>query len=99
MLDSGTTFTYLPSDAFARFREAVTRFALAHGLHVTKGPDPKARAPAHTVVAAGVWNQGLPVTVCVLSRVLRQAALLVQCSMSLKRRPCSHTRCGSLGGV
>ena len=43
MLDSGTTFTYLPSDAFTRFREAVTRFALAHGLHVTKGPDPKVR--------------------------------------------------------
>ncbi|KAK9843713.1 hypothetical protein WJX81_003429 [Elliptochloris bilobata] len=41
VLDSGTTFTYLPSDAFVSFREAVTRFALAHGLHVTKGPDPK----------------------------------------------------------
>jgi hypothetical protein len=44
VLDSGTTFTYLPSEAFLRFREAVTRYALAHGLHVTKGPDPKARA-------------------------------------------------------
>ena len=44
MLDSGTTFTYLPSDAFQRFREAVTHYALAHGLHVTKGPDPKARS-------------------------------------------------------
>ena len=58
MLDSGTTFTYLPSDAFTRFREAVTRFALAHGLHVTKGPDPKVRAPLRRVTCSWLrWGR------------------------------------------
>ena len=47
VLDSGTTFTYLPSEAFSAFREAVTQHALERGLHSTKGPDPKARARAH----------------------------------------------------
>ena len=41
MLDSGTTFTYLPSDAFQSFKETVTAFALEHGLKSVKGPDPK----------------------------------------------------------
>ena len=41
VLDSGTTFTYLPTDAFTKFQDAVTTFALEHGLHVVKGPDPK----------------------------------------------------------
>ena len=41
MLDSGTTFTYLPSDAFQSFKETVTVFALEHGLKSVKGPDPK----------------------------------------------------------
>ena len=41
VLDSGTTFTYLPSEAFALFKEAVSAFALEHGLHSVKGPDPK----------------------------------------------------------
>ncbi len=41
VLDSGTTFTYLPSDAFQSFKEAVTAFALEHGLKSVKGPDPK----------------------------------------------------------
>ena len=43
VLDSGTTFTYLPSEAFSEFKEAVSSFALEHGLHSTKGPDPKVR--------------------------------------------------------
>ena len=41
VLDSGTTFTYLPTDAFQSFKEAVTAFALEHGLRSVKGPDPK----------------------------------------------------------
>lgn len=41
MLDSGTTFTYLPSEAFQLFKEAVTTYALDHGLNIVKGPDPK----------------------------------------------------------
>lgn len=41
VLDSGTTFTYLPTEAFQHFKEAVTAFALDHGLHSVKGPDPK----------------------------------------------------------
>ena len=41
MLDSGTTFTYLPSEAFQLFKEAVTNYALEHGLTSVKGPDPK----------------------------------------------------------
>ena len=41
VLDSGTTFTYLPSDAFAAFKDAVSAFALEHGLRSVKGPDPK----------------------------------------------------------
>lgn len=41
VLDSGTTFTYLPADVFRIFVEFVTRFALDQGLRSTKGPDPK----------------------------------------------------------
>lgn len=44
VLDSGTTFTYLPTDAFQSFKETVTAFALEHGLKSVKGPDPKASA-------------------------------------------------------
>lgn len=41
VLDSGTTFTYLPSEVFRAFKDAVTTFALSKGLKTTKGPDPK----------------------------------------------------------
>ena len=41
VLDSGTTFTYLPSEAFKAFKDAVSTFALSKGLKSTKGPDPK----------------------------------------------------------
>ena len=41
VLDSGTTFTYLPSEAFKAFKDAVSTFALSKGLKTTKGPDPK----------------------------------------------------------
>lgn len=41
VLDSGTTFTYLPSEAFKAFKDAVASFALSKGLKSTKGPDPK----------------------------------------------------------
>ena len=60
VLDSGTTFTYLPSEAFSAFKEAVSSYALEHGLHSTKGPDPKVRLqgkPALPVeAAAGLWK-------------------------------------------
>lgn len=52
MLDSGTTFTYLPSEAFQLFKEAITAYALAHGLHSVKGPDPKVRPPLQQLAAA-----------------------------------------------
>lgn len=41
VLDSGTTFTYLPTEAFQAFKLAVSSFALSKGLKATKGPDPK----------------------------------------------------------
>lgn len=41
VLDSGTTFTYLPAQAFDQFRTHVTDYALSHGLHAIPGPDPK----------------------------------------------------------
>ena len=44
VLDSGTTFTYLPTDAFLAFKETVTAYALEHGLKSVKGPDPKVRS-------------------------------------------------------
>ena len=40
VLDSGTTFTYLPSAAFQAFAAAVERHALARGLYKVPGPDP-----------------------------------------------------------
>ena len=41
VLDSGTTFSYLPSAAFDQFQQSVSTFAWEHGLHSTPGPDPK----------------------------------------------------------
>lgn len=46
VLDSGTTFTYLPSAAFAQFRTAVQNYALARGLHLTNGPDKNVLFPS-----------------------------------------------------
>ena len=43
VLDSGTTFTYLPTRAFASFLGAVKGYALAHGLRQIKGPDSAVR--------------------------------------------------------
>ncbi|KAL3138709.1 hypothetical protein ABBQ32_006464 [Trebouxia sp. C0010 RCD-2024] len=40
VLDSGTTFTYLPSQAYEQLRTHVSSYALAHGLHTVPGPDP-----------------------------------------------------------
>ena len=40
MLDSGTTFTYLPTAAYTAFKDAVIAFALSHGLHSISGTDP-----------------------------------------------------------
>lgn len=39
VLDSGTTFTYLPSPAFSEFLAAVKEHALGRGLQLTEGPD------------------------------------------------------------
>ena len=44
MLDSGTTFTYLPTAAFEALRDAVVAFALSHGLHVIAGAESEVRA-------------------------------------------------------
>lgn len=41
VLDSGTTFTYIPSEAFSRFSEAVSSYAIARGLFSVPGPDPQ----------------------------------------------------------
>lgn len=41
VLDSGTTFSYLPAAAFEQFQRHVSDFALNHGLQSTPGPDPK----------------------------------------------------------
>lgn len=43
VLDSGTTFTYLPTAAFVPFLAAVKRFAISKGLHTTAGPDKAVR--------------------------------------------------------
>ena len=47
MLDSGTTFTYLPSPAFAPFLATVKAYALAHGLRIIAGPDKAVRCSAY----------------------------------------------------
>jgi hypothetical protein len=41
VLDSGTTFTYLPSQAYDQFHQHVSDFALSHGLETIPGPDPR----------------------------------------------------------
>lgn len=41
VLDSGTTFTYLPSAAFVAFRNAVAAAAMHAGLHRAQGADPQ----------------------------------------------------------
>lgn len=41
VLDSGTTFTYLPSQAYDQFHQHVSDFALSHGLQTIPGPDPR----------------------------------------------------------
>lgn len=40
VLDSGTTFSYLPSKAFHAFAESVSSHAIARGLFSVPGPDP-----------------------------------------------------------
>ncbi|GIL85438.1 hypothetical protein Vretimale_10621 [Volvox reticuliferus] len=41
VLDSGTTFTYLPSEAFKVMSWAIKTFAESHGLQPTPGADPQ----------------------------------------------------------
>lgn len=41
VLDSGTTFTYLPTKAFEEFVNHVTAYATERKLKVVDGPDPK----------------------------------------------------------
>jgi len=40
VLDSGTTFSYLPSKAFRAFADSVSSYAIARGLFSVPGPDP-----------------------------------------------------------
>jgi len=46
VLDSGTTFTYLPSLAFSSFADLVEKAAAKAGLTPRTGPDPQVRACA-----------------------------------------------------
>jgi len=54
VLDSGTTFTYIPTEAFKVFARSVSDHALEKGLSVVPGPDPQFEdvcfggAPEHT---------------------------------------------------
>lgn len=54
VLDSGTTFTYMPSAVFKAFADAVADHAFANGLEKVPGPDPQyddicfGNAPDHT---------------------------------------------------
>jgi hypothetical protein len=41
VLDSGTTFTYVPTPVFKAFAAAVDAYALARGLQRVPGPDPQ----------------------------------------------------------
>ena len=58
VLDSGTTFTYMPTPAFQAFSAAVEAYALQHGLVRVRGPDPQyddicfGGAPEHTDLRA-----------------------------------------------
>ena len=58
VLDSGTTFTYIPTPAFQAFSAAVEAYAVEHGLVRVRGPDPQyddicfGGAPEHTDVDA-----------------------------------------------
>ncbi|PSC67812.1 acid protease [Micractinium conductrix] len=53
VLDSGTTFTYMPTPVFQAFANAVETFAVSKGLKRVPGPDPQyedicfGQAPAH----------------------------------------------------
>ncbi len=57
VLDSGTTFTYLPSAAFAPFLAAVKDHALSHGLQMTEGPDKNVRPFSRGTVLDGRAGQ------------------------------------------
>lgn len=46
LLDSGTTFSYLPTPAFNAFVAAVTAYVQARGLKSTSGPDTAVRGGA-----------------------------------------------------
>ena len=41
VVDSGTTFTYLPTAAFQKFSKAVDEHAISKGLQRTPGSDPQ----------------------------------------------------------
>ncbi|KAL4450641.1 hypothetical protein ABPG77_000997 [Micractinium sp. CCAP 211/92] len=58
VLDSGTTFTYMPTPVFRAFASAVESYALSHKLKRVPGPDPQyedicfGNAPAHNDLEA-----------------------------------------------
>lgn len=41
VLDSGTTFTYLPTGPFRKFSKALRDYARSKGLEAIEGPDPQ----------------------------------------------------------
>ena len=73
ILDSGTTFTYLPPEVFERIRDSVTAYAEGRGLYRIEGPDPNVSRMLYCVSAV----QG-PCTVPCSSR-LRHSQQQKQC--------------------
>ena len=53
ILDSGTTFTYLPPEVFERIRDSVAAYAEGRGLYRIEGPDPNVSGMLCCVVLAG----------------------------------------------
>lgn len=47
VLDSGTTFSYIPRDAFRALKAAISQHASLKGLRKVPGPDPKVTPPPH----------------------------------------------------
>lgn len=50
VLDSGTTFSYLPTEAYQGFLQLLEAYIKAKGLQRVAGPDPRVRACSGCVV-------------------------------------------------
>jgi hypothetical protein len=56
VLDSGTTFTYLPTAAFKAFLGLLTEALQGKGLHRSSGADPQVRGCKIVKLSSG-WDQ------------------------------------------